>query len=321
MNCVENISQFKQLIKEWELTPEDQRGNLAGVEPIKCFQEVVSKQLKREGFCRFQLLEKAEAHSLSSLTQLLTYISEEFGYLLPQTSSNNVIALIQDENKNYNSHVTRGHQTNNELKFHSDRCDLVMLLYIRPASIGGALSVVSYSQALNVLGRENPELHDTLFTNFPFDLRNEGIFKSLQWYSRPICWNSEDGVRGHYIRRFIEDSRRSPDCEDISLKQKQALDAFDQVLERLGRINKFSPKGGELLILDNYQVLHSRSKFENSREKGSRLALRTWIAPYSSVQLPQFILPMTGSVLAGSFRGGVGSGQEYIMKLGLKQKT
>ncbi|WP_437882335.1 hypothetical protein [Pseudomonas sp. LRF_L74] len=40
----------------------------------------------------------------------------------------------------------------------------------------------------------------------------------------------------------------------------------------------------------------------------TRLAIRTWVAPYNSGFLPVSLIPMMGSVDPGTFRGGAGSG-------------
>jgi hypothetical protein len=79
----------------------------------------------------------------------------------------------------------------------------------------------------------------------------------------------------------------------------------------------FAPCPGELLALDNYRVMHARTPFDNEpREGAGRLALRTWVAPYDSEALPMTLHPLAGSCAAGTYRGGVGRGDDYFRRLG-----
>jgi len=279
--------------------------------------EVVRPALERFGAARLRLFESFTDADLPMWEQILRGISSSIGFLMPQTHQNEVLAHIQDEGKDYKLPSTRGHQTNAALAFHSDRCDLNLLLYARIADQGGEVSVVSYQDAAARLKHRAPWALATLFDGFPFDLRTERIFPSLPWHMRPILWKHAGEFRGHYIRRFITDSQRHEDCPRLSSRQTEALDLLDTVLDELRIDGTFAPRVGELLLLNNYRVMHARAGYSDASEpQGRRLALRTWVAPFDSEALPLPLHPLTGSCAPGSYRGGVGSDVAYRRRLG-----
>jgi len=281
----------------------------------------VVEGLSERGVVRLRLIEEPDRLHLDDTEALLLAISRSLGALLPQSRANEVLALIQDQGADYHSPHTRGHQTNAELAFHSDRCDLNVILYVRTAAEGGELSLVSYSDAGDALIARDQSSFALLLDNFPFDGRDDRIFEDRPWYLRPILWRSSAGLRGHYIRRFIADSVRHSDCPRLSEPQQTALDAFDASIEELRAPRTYRPQPGELLLMDSYRVMHARRSFTNIPAGPGRLAMRTWVASFASEQLPEFMLPLTGAVAAGAFRGGAGSGVEYLASLGRPAQT
>lgn len=281
------------------------------------FRETIAAPLRRWGALRLPLVETPQAQPVAVLERLLEVLSRALGFVLPQTHRMNLLAHIHDEGNDYALPSTRGHQTNAALKFHSDRCDLNLLLYVRVAPRGGELSVVGYDEAGQRLCALDAPAFDTLFDGFPFDLRDERIFSSLAWHWRPILWRHGGDLRGHYIRRFITDAQRHDDCPRLTARQQHALDQFDAVLEALREPHAFAPQAGELVVLDNYRVMHARTSFFDAPDPGARrLALRTWVAPCDSEPLPLALHPLAGSCVAGSYRGGVGCGADYLRRLG-----
>jgi hypothetical protein len=313
---------LRAALMKWATLPQEHREAWFARAVAPAFLAVVSPVLAQQGVARVRLLGEPASLPVRELQLLLRDLSEQIGYLVPQTFANNRIALIQDRGKSYQSHRTRGHETNAELAYHSDRSDLNLLLYVRCASNGGQIGVIGFEEAARELERRNPAAFALLLEGYPIDLREERIFPDPEWYVRPLLWQSPAGLRGHYIRRFINDSQRHPACPRLSPAQTAALDAFDEVLREFSPDRQFSPVPGELLILDNYRVMHARTSYEDTgRGSSRRLAIRAWVAPYDSEPLPDFMLPIAGALEPGVFRGGLGQGQRYHRLLGRSHRT
>lgn len=276
----------------------------------------IREAIGRQGWVRLALGAEAVDHPLEALEQWLLQVSNLLGLPVPQSSAGTLLAHIRNEGGDYSRHTTRGHQTNSELSFHSDRCDWNLLFYVRPARNGGEVAVVSYDEAAAALTTTNPTALEALFAPFPFDLREERIFAEPAWHCRPILWrNAKGAVRGHYIRRFILDSQRHSDCPRLGSRQTELLDQFDATIRSLAVSNRFVPCAGDLVVLDNYQVMHARSAFTDEADS-PRLALRTWVAPQVSETLPPSLHLLAGSCLGSVFRGGLGCDAEYHARLG-----
>jgi hypothetical protein len=62
---------------------------------------------------------------------------------------------------------------------------------------------------------------------------------------------------------------------------------------------------GDIQLLHNHQILHSRGDFENWPEPGRhRHLLRMWLAPPEARPLPAAFAPRYGSIVPGD-RGGI----------------
>jgi hypothetical protein len=309
-------AQLRAVVAAWaELSPTDQC-SWSGVAASAYLRDAVATPLEQAGVARIALMDSPSACSLASLERLVQELVSQIGFLVPQTYRGNLISRIRDEGHDYAAHQTRGHQTRAALSFHSDRSDLSVLLYVRAAARGGQLSVVSYQEAASELEHVDPDALATLHGDVPFDLRDERIFIEPRWTMRPVLWRSSLGQRGHYIRRFIEDSQRHINCPRLSESQVHALDSLDKTLETLRPLRTFAAAAGELLILNNYRVTHARTAFRDHDDSSGRLALRVWVAPYESESLPDFLLPIAGAVEPGCYRGGVGRDPEYHAMLG-----
>ena len=311
-------TKLNDLLRDWASLEEKERLKWHADSISSQFRTAAVDPLCQNGFVRMKILESPSCFGNESLRHLIQELSSELGFLVPQSYKNNLIAEIRDVGKNYSSHKTRGHQTNAKLAFHSDRCDVNVLFYIQSSSSGGELSVVSYENASALMKNKDHRLYKSLFKEFPFDLRTERVFRSIPWCMRPILWETPEGIRGHYIRRFINDSQRHKECPRLTNLQSDSLDLFDEVLESIRVKNEFLPRPGELVLLDNYRVMHARNSFtdDSIHALKERLAFRCWVAPFFSLELPCSLFPMTGSVQGGTYRGGIGNSEDYLRLLG-----
>ena len=60
------------------------------------------------------------------------------------------------------------------------------------------------------------------------------------------------------------------------MKKKKALNIFEKLSNRKENIFRYKLNSGDMLIYNNFKVLHGREKF-NDLKKEKRLILRAWI--------------------------------------------
>jgi hypothetical protein len=169
----------------------------------------------------------------------------------------------------------RAYQTNVELGFHGDGSDALFFLCVRQGRSGGATRLCSSVTAFNDLLARDAALTDALQSPFAFDTRGQTPGRPYQ--ELPIYAFYDDNLSMLYKRGYIELAQLTKGAPKLTAKQIEALDALDAVLEDDRNCFSFMLKPGDLLIANNYNILHARTSFEDwSDPEQSRLMFRVW---------------------------------------------
>ncbi|WP_370741323.1 TauD/TfdA family dioxygenase [Thalassovita mangrovi] len=75
--------------------------------------------------------------SEAAASHLLAEFGLSFGCPVSQSDKFDFLGHVTDRGSNIRNHAARGYESSAELPFHNDRCDLLALLCIRQAPIGG----------------------------------------------------------------------------------------------------------------------------------------------------------------------------------------
>jgi hypothetical protein len=194
--------------------------------------------------------------------------------------------------------------TNQLLRFHTDRCDVVGLFCIRQAREGGLSQLCSSPMVHNEMLRRRPELAAALYKPVWRSRFGEEDATDATAYPLPV-W----GVRGakftsHYSRTFIEVAQRRPEVPRLSAAQAEALDLLHELAEEMCFAMSFAP--GDIQFVNNHVIYHARSAFEDAPTEGGRLLLRLWMAVPNSRALPDDHAVLWRNIAAGAPRGGIG---------------
>lgn len=88
--------------------------------------------------------------------------------------------------------------------------------------------------------------------------------------------------------------------------QVECADLLDEILCRPDHLLQMWLEPGDLQIMNNHVMLHSRTAFDDYDDEERRRCLyRVWIAPPNSPRLPQTWQPFYRSIEPGSVRGGI----------------
>ena len=200
--------------------------------------------------------------------------------------------------------------TNQLLRFHTDRCDVVGLFCIRQAREGGLSQLCSSPMVHNEMLRRRPELAAALYE--PVWRSRFGEEDATDDSSSPLpVW----GVRGakftsHYSRTFIEVAQRRPEVPRLSAAQAEAIDLLHELAEEMCFAMSFAP--GDIQFVNNHVIYHARSAFEDGADEGGRLLLRLWMAVPNSRALPEGHEVLWRNIAAGAPRGGIGQTQAPV---------
>jgi hypothetical protein len=232
-------------------------------------------------------------------------IGAHIGAARPQNAKGHALGHVKDLGLSSGDPNTRIYQTHERQTYHTDSCDIVALLCLRPAKSGGLSSLVSSVTIFNEMRRRRPDLAKILFEPVETDRRGEMSAGQKPYFRVPV-FNWREGLLSTiYQRQYIESARRFPEVPPLTPRQIEALDMFDALTNdpALNMHMEFRP--GDIQMVHNHTILHDRTAFEDWPEpERKRHLLRLWLAPANARPLPLVFADRYGSITPGE-RGGL----------------
>lgn len=173
----------------------------------------------------------------------------------------------------------RAYRNSRALKLHTDRCDHVAMLCIRPAAAGGVSGYASALTIHNLILAERPELIAPLYRGyFHHRFGEQAPGEPPVTRERIPIFSRADGVPSViYIRGYI-DLAVEEGHVPLSAREREALDFMDQVADRPEVRLNFRMAPGEASFTNNCLLLHTRTAFEDADDPAlKRHLLRLWL--------------------------------------------
>lgn len=262
-----------------------------------------------------------DAYSLEDLGIVYAGVNAHIGRWVPQSS-----AGLRSQSRGYGLPLGKvfaemkgntpsgGKQANNHFRLHTDRCDVITLLCVRPASQGGASRVASAPHIHNAMLREFPELCARLYA--PFYRIWEG---ARGFFGLPVWSICHGKFTSQVSPSYIENAQLLDDVPRLDHDGIEAIDLLEEV--GLRACHEFIMQKGMVYWLNNHVVYHGRDawSFDEADPTQGRLMLRMWLSPYNSRELPgtDMYKLVWGDTAAGAVRGGLGP----ALKSGLTPKS
>ena len=186
----------------------------------------------------------------------------------------------------------RAYRSSRELSLHTDRCDHLGMLCIRPAYKGGDSGYASGITVHNIILAERPDLLKHLYKGYYHHLFGQQLEgESPITEERIPIFSVTDGVpsviyiRG-YIDLAIEEGHVTPPPEEM-----EALDFMEEVSERPDVRLDFRLEPGEVSFTNNCLLFHTRTEFEDADDPAQRRHLmRLWLREDERPAAPGVIL-------------------------------
>jgi hypothetical protein len=300
-------------IAEIEAAVDAYRGDPAALSPANfslptlgpALRAILQELLEGRGFI---LLRGLPVQSWSRERQALAYlgIGAWLGRFCSQNAKGHLLGHVKDLGLDIRDPNVRYYQTNRKLEYHTDSVDIVGLLCLQPAKAGGESYIASSITVYNEILRRRPELMPALFEPFPTDRRGEVPEGMKPWFDIPIYHWHAGRLSCIYVRQYIESAQKLfPEARRLTRAQVEAMDLMDELCNDPAIHLAMDFRPGDIQLLHNHQILHSRSDFENWPEpERHRHLLRMWLAPPEARPLPEVFAPRYGSVTPGA-RGGI----------------
>jgi len=232
--------------------------------------------------------------------------TNHLGVLRPQGKNSALINHVRDAGGVYRAAGGRGYNTNVELDFHVDFSDLVGLLCIKDAKSGGTSKACSSMALFEHLKREAPDLASALMEPLYYSRQDEEAPDEPPFYMTPVVAFEEGRFSCRYTRNHIRYAARHEGAKAPSDRQEQAMEWMDAAAktEKFTFDMRLTP--GDLQLINNHVVLHSRTAYEDHEEPEKRRSLlRTWISTPNSQPLSPMMVQAFHDHRAGAVRGGI----------------
>jgi hypothetical protein len=240
-------------------------------------------------------------------TKLVVWgIGMQLGVARPQGKASHFLADVRDAGGQYRGVTGRGYNTNAELDFHNDSSDLVGLLCLRTAKSGGTSLLTSSVRAHNEMLATRPDLVEELYRPFIFSRQGEHAPEEPPYYQTSIFGTYNGRFACRYVRNHINSAQMAfADIPRLTARQVEALDMLDATVKRADLCFQMEFEPGDLQLINNYVVLHSRTTYQDHEEPDlKRHLMRLWIASPTGQELPADWKPFFKDTAAGAVRGG-----------------
>ncbi len=164
----------------------------------------------------------------------------------------------------------RGYRSSDELVLHTDSRPIIALMSIQNAASGGYSQVASSMTIHNIIRHERPDLLPPLYEGHQY-LSNE---LDLTPCKIPVFSDVDGVVTCMFFEPHIRKAARK--IGQIDPLMDEAVRFFRQVADREDVRLHFMLERGEIMVCNNFSVLHARTEFENSADR-QRLLLRLWL--------------------------------------------
>jgi TfdA family taurine catabolism dioxygenase TauD len=213
-----------------------------------------------------------------------TYLGEP----ATQNANHDLLGHVRDEGRKFGSEITaRGYHSNAHLDFHVDGCEIVGLLCLHPSMSGGRSALVSAVSVYNEILRRCPSQMDMLYRGYRYIKREAALTSEpVSEHRLPVFGRFDDDVSCRFVRTKIE-AATAKTGKSLSKEEVAALDAFESIARDPALRLDMDFQVGDIQLINNYKILHSRTEFEDFPEpERKRHLLRLWLTFRTAPRLP-----------------------------------
>ncbi len=240
---------------------------------------VVEEVDEGRGFALFRGL-PVEKYDLEVLRVIYWGIGAYFGNPISQNSKGEILADVVDLGNDYGNINSRGYKTRAALSPHVDSSDLVALLCVNTGRTGGESMLSSSASVYNEILQHHREYLPVLCRGFHRDLRGEGVTEKIDevtFHEIPVFSYFENQLSCDFNERIIRSARVRMD-QPLTDLEDAALNCFRTVASRPDIQFRMHLQKGDIQLVNNYTVLHSRAAYTDYTDPArKRRLMRFWV--------------------------------------------
>jgi len=268
-------------------------------------EEIREAVIRGRGFVLFRGL-PVERWSARESAVAYWGLGRHFGDPVSQNARGHLLGHVKDMGRDPSDPETRLYATHARHPFHTDSCDVVGLLCLRPAKEGGLSRIASSATVYNEILDRRPDLARVLAEPFFIDRKGEVPEGKQPYYRMPVFNFHAGHLSTYYARDFLRGASRHEGVPDLSPKQEEAMEMLEAVCEEEEVRLDMTLRAGDVQFLHNHQIFHSRTGYRDHPDPEKRRhLLRLWLSLPDGRLLPPVFAERYGTVNRGEVRGGI----------------
>lgn len=232
-------------------------------------------------------------------------VGAHLGLARSQNAAGHILGHVRNIGVDAADPTTRIYQTAERQTFHTDSADVVGLLCLRDAQVGGMSLLVSAETIANRMADLRPDLLALLFEPIATDRRGEVPDGAKPFMRIPVLSWHDGKLTVFYQRQYIESAQRFDGAPRLTPLHIEALDLFDALANDPDLHLSMQLAPGDMQFVYNHSQLHDRTGFTDWPEPAQRRHLmRLWLSMPNDRALPDVFRERYGSIEIGN-RGGI----------------
>jgi hypothetical protein len=214
--------------------------------------------------------------SLEQFTACAWGVGTHFGRALSQNAQGELVTSVIDASGE--DATPRMYRSNLELRPHSDITAMISLACWHKSASGGASIIVSGVTVHDEIRARSPALLEPLYRGYHYHRLGEGSAdeETSTPYRTPVFANRNGQISCRYQRAGIAAGMRERNVP-LDEHDLEALNLFDQVASAPENRLAFFLERGDMIVINNYTVMHARTRFTNFPEpERQRRLVRLW---------------------------------------------
>jgi alpha-ketoglutarate-dependent taurine dioxygenase len=204
-------------------------------------------------------------------------VGQHFGQALSQNAQGELIGHVIDATRE--DPTPRMYRSNLELRPHSDITAMISLACWEKAESGGASVVVSGVTVHDEMRERAPELLEPLYRGYHYHRLGEEApdEEPATPYRVPVFAVLDGQLSCRYQRTGIAAGHRERGVP-LTGQDIAAFNLFDEIAKAPENRLSFFLERGEMMVINNYTVMHARTQFTNYPEaERQRRLIRLWL--------------------------------------------
>ncbi len=146
-----------------------------------------------------------------------------------QNPAGDLLGHVIDTGDDAADALVRLYRTSADIAYHCDAADVVGLLCLTKARVGGCSRIASSGAVWNEIVRRRPDLAPRLFEPFALDRRNEERPGTAGWIPIPPCRYGGGQLRTFYHSDYFRSAHRHEDAPRLEGSDLELLDLYEEI--------------------------------------------------------------------------------------------